>query len=490
MSIPARFNARCPSRPRRWTLRAVLALTALYPLAATPANAEAAASETIAAIPVALPIDNAAGDSDIRARLEGVATPLIAGQKLHTQLLWEFYASHNFQPVWPTHQEQAAALLAAVMRAGEHGLNPDLFHAASLRNPGSLTPTDRELLLSDAFLGYADALARGILPVEKRMDDEDLRPEAVSIPATLDAAIGSDNPAAVIEALAPQSAEYIALRRALQSYGQAVRTGATPASTEGRYRRVSERTDATRMRDIEANLERQRWLPRHLPADRIWVNLPAEQLILYRNNQPVFTTRVIIGQPDWQTPELETEVTSVLYNPPWNVPPSIAREEILPKLSRDPGYLARHHMVWRANGMLQQVPGRGGSALGQLKFEMPNRFDVYLHDTPEKFLFSRDNRRVSHGCVRVQNPRELAALALQTPVETINQGIARGATAHQMLPQPIPVFFVYQTAFLGPNGAIEFRPDVYNRDPEIWQHLLPMRQAPVAQGQTARQPRG
>jgi murein L,D-transpeptidase YcbB/YkuD len=121
---------------------------------------------------------------------------------------------------------------------------------------------------------------------------------------------------------------------------------------------------------------------------------------------------------------------------------------------------------------------------------MPNRFDVYLHDTPEKFLFNRENRRVSHGCVRVLNPRELAALLLQRPIEAINQAIARGGTNHQMLPQPVPVFFVYQTAFLTANGSIAFLPDVYNRDPEIWEHLRPAGQAPVAQRQTARQPRG
>ncbi|MGH7061195.1 MAG: L,D-transpeptidase family protein, partial [Stellaceae bacterium] len=399
----------------------------LYALAATPAGAEPAASEVVAAIPVALAVETAGGGaSDIQTRLDSVAAPIVAGQKLHTGLLRQFYATHDFQPVWSTHAAQAAALLGAVMRAGEHGLDPHLFHADLLRNASSLTPTDRELLLSDAFLGYADALARGILPVEQRMDDEDLRPEAVSIPSVLDSAINSPEPAAVIEALAPQSADYLALRRALESYRKGG-AGDAPTPADAHNRRSAERADGARLRDIAANLERLRWLPRHLPPDRIWVNLPSEQLVLYRNNQPVFTTRVIIGQPDWQTPELETEVTSVLYNPPWNVPPSIAREEILPKLARDPGYLTRHHMVWRGNGMLQQVPGRGGSALGQLKLEMPNRFDVYLHDTPEKQLFRRDRRTVSHGCVRVQNPRELAALLLQQPVETINQAIARGA---------------------------------------------------------------
>jgi murein L,D-transpeptidase YcbB/YkuD len=243
------------------------------------------------------------------------------------------------------------------------------------------------------------------------------------------------------------------------------------------------------LRQIAVNLERLRWLPRNLPAERVWVNIADAQLALYRDDQPVFTTRVVVGQSSWQTPELQTSIESLLYNPPWNVPPSIAAVEILPKLEKDPDYLSRHRMVMRPNGAIQQLPGTG-TALGQLKFELPNRFDVYLHDTPLKHLFSRDNRRQSHGCVRVQNPRELAALLLQQPVAAINQGIALGYTNRRMLPAPIAVFLVYQTAFVGADGGIEFRPDVYRRDEEIWRRLHPAGQAPVAQREPAGQIRG
>ena len=145
-------------------------------------------------------------------------------------------------------------------------------------------------------------------------------------------------------------------------------------------------------------------------------------------------------------------------------------------------------MVMRTNGAIQQLPG-AGTALGQLKFEMQDRFDVYLHDTPLKRLFARDNRRQSHGCVRVQNPRELAALLLQQPVAVINQGIALGYTNRRMLPASIPVFMVYQTAFANADGTIEFRPDFYERDAEIWQHLHPARQAPEAQANPTSQRR-
>jgi murein L,D-transpeptidase YcbB/YkuD len=414
--------------------------------------------------------------SEIEARIASVGGLEVGGERLHGVLLRRFYAAHGYEPIWAARQLQAAALINTVLRAGDHGLDPDLFHAALLRNAAALPPLERELVLSDAFLAFADALARGAVPVEQRMDDEDLTPEPVDVTAMLDTAINSADPAAVIEGLAPHSPAYIGLQRALQAYRTAVS--------------APDKTTEARLRQVEVNLERLRWLPRNLPPDRVWVNLASAQLVLYRADQPAFTTRVVVGQTDKQTPEFRTTIDSVLFNPPWNVPRSIAETEILPRLSRDPDYLSRHHMIVRSNGAIQQVAGPY-SALGRLKFEMTDRFDVYLHDTPEKALFVRDNRRQSHGCVRVQNPRELAALLLQQPIDAIDKGIAQGTTGRRMLPNPMPVFLVYHTAFAEADGTLQFRSDVYDRDGEIWQHLHPVRQAPVAQHEpSALQPRG
>ena len=425
------------------------------------------------------------GDSELGSRLNGATPLVIAGARLRTSLLRQFYALNHFEPVWQRRQSQAEVLLRAVQRAGEHGLDPDLFHLTLLRNPVSLTPIDRELLLSDAFLAYADALARGAVPHETRGDNEDLAPEPVDVPAALTRAISSSDPAAVIEGLAPRSATYMALRRALQTHLEVM--------GEERYGRSgSGKIADDRLRTLAVNLERQRWLPRHLPSDRVWVNTIDAQLTLFRADRPIFTTRVIVGQtdPDNQTPDMRTPIIGVVFNPPWNVPYSIIKNEILPKMGRDPEYLSKKRMVMRPNGGIQQLPGPGGTALGFLKFEMPNRHDVYLHDTPNRELFGRDSRRLSHGCVRVQNPRELAALLLQQPVEVINNGIAGGGTAHRMLPAPMPAFMVYQTAFLDHNGALTFRPDVYNRDDKLWRRLQPARQAPVAQNEPRSERRG
>src|SRR5205085_12672845 len=141
---------------------------------------------------------------------------VVAGERLNLELLRRFYARHGFAPVWPTRQSQANSLTNAVLRAGEHGLAPERFHANLLQSPATLPPMQRELLLSDAFLSYADALARGVMPIQRRRDDETLTPEPVDVAAALDSAIASPDPAAAIEALPPRTPTYRLLREALQ----------------------------------------------------------------------------------------------------------------------------------------------------------------------------------------------------------------------------------------------------------------------------------
>jgi murein L,D-transpeptidase YcbB/YkuD len=158
------------------------------------------------------------------------------------------------------------------------------------------------------------------------------------------------------------------------------------------------------------------------------------------------------------------------------VPPYIAKEEILPLVKQDPNYLAKHNMIMMPDGGVQQLAG-ANSGLGQLMFYMDNKFDVYLHDTPSKNLFLRDDRHISHGCIRVENPKQLAALLMQQPIDAINQEIATGGTARRALPKPVPVFVVYETAFAEFDGRLQFRPDAYGRDAEIWQYLKSKGQA-------------
>jgi murein L,D-transpeptidase YcbB/YkuD len=418
------------------------------------------AEQTAGAIEPAVSAATAANAHTELGKLIGASELVISGERLNAGLLRRFYARHGFEPVWTRRQSQANSLLNAVLHADQQGLSPELFHASLLRSAATLPPLDRELLLSDAFLSYADALSRGATPVQRRRDDETLTPRPIDVAAALDAAIDGSDPAAAIEALAPNTPTYRLLRQALQD---------SHASAS-----LDSKAAPSRLREIAVNLERERWLPRPLPADRVWVNVADERVVLYRDNRPVFSTKVIVGQDERrnQSPEFEATITGVLFNPPWNVPSDIATNEILPKTTSDPDYLARHHMVMLPDGVLQQLAGPN-SGLGQLMFEMNNRFDVYLHDTPSKNLFGRDDRRISHGCIRVEDPRGLAALLMRQPVDAINQAIATGATTDSALPQPVPVFVVYETAFADADGALQYRPDIYDRDAEVWTHLEP-----------------
>jgi murein L,D-transpeptidase YcbB/YkuD len=430
------------------------------------------------------------GNVELKARLDAPGSLVIAGERMHPASLRRFYIAHGYQTVWDTQPIEANRLRDAVLRAGNHGLDPGLFHGALLGVRGqSLSPAERDLLLSDAFLSYADALSRGVMPIEQRLDDEDLTPEPVDVAAVLDAAIVDPDPAKVIEALAPSSAEYAALRRTYAEF-RAIAAGAQ--TVRGRSEHVSpERAAAAqrRARQLAVNLERLRWLPRQMPTDRVVINAAIARLQLFHDDRPVFTTRVVVGEIDKQTPELRSTISDVLFNPPWNIPRSIAQKEILPKLAANPDYLTSHHMRFRTNGAIQQEAGPY-SALGRLKFEMSDRYDVYLHDTPTKSLFQAAARMMSHGCVRVENPRTLAALLLGQPVEAIDNGIAAGRTHQRQLPVPIPIFIVYQTAYAESDGSIQFRADPYQRDDEIWQRLTRTQQLPVAQDSSAGQRKG
>jgi murein L,D-transpeptidase YcbB/YkuD len=405
------------------------------------------------------------GDTELSDLIDGASEPFVAGERVNLELLRRFYARHGFEPIWDARPAQANALVHAVLRADDHGLDPALFHAGLLVRRATLAPLDREVLLSDAFLSYADALARGAVPPERRRDDEVLTPESIDVAAVLDKAAGSADAAAMIERLAPATPSYHALRQALRKY----RSGAPAGETDR----------AQRLRTIEVNLERQRWLPRPLPVDRVWVNIADERLVLYRAGQPVFSTRVVVGQDieQNQSPEFRAIIDASFFNPPWVIPADIARAEILPKVGQDPDYLTRNRMVLLASGEVEQLPGPD-AGLGLIMFDMPNRFDVYLHDTPDKQIFSLANRRISHGCIRVQNPFEFAALLMREPIDAIKQGIALGGTTRHDLPTPVPVFVVYQTAFVDTHGALQFRPDFYNRDTAIWRKLRRLPEGP------------
>src|ERR1700683_3218601 len=208
--------------------------------------ADTPASDTTL-LPVTAAPSTAFADSEIKARLDAPGTLTIAGEPVHAALLRRFYAGANFEPVWATRQAQATALWHAVLSAGDHGLDPDLFHVGAFAKT-ALSATDRDMLLSDAFLGYPDALARVVVPSEARTEDEDLSPGTIDVVAVLDEALVSPSPEATIEALAPRSPEYAALQRAYQSYQAIVKAGgwrhAPESPTPARNRLLQQRLAA------------------------------------------------------------------------------------------------------------------------------------------------------------------------------------------------------------------------------------------------------
>ena len=247
-------------------------------------------------------------------------------------------------------------------------------------------------------------------------------------------------------------------------------------------------TPAQRAGVLALNIQRLRLLPSELSTG-IMVNIPAYSLVYYQNGNQVLASRVIVGRPDRKTPMMSSALNNVVVNPPWNVPPTLARKDILPKLWNDPGYLERHGYTvmrgWNSKETIdpwqvdwatitasnlpfrfQQAPGARNS-LGRYKFNMPSSDAIYLHDTPNHNLFQKDTRALSSGCVRVNKASELANMLLQDAGwndTRISDALKQGDTRYVNIRQNIPVNLYYLTAFVGPDGRTQYRTDIYNYD--------------------------
>ncbi len=234
------------------------------------------------------------------------------------------------------------------------------------------------------------------------------------------------------------------------------------------------------------NMERLRWLPRDLGQRHVFVNQAAFEAKVMKDGKPEWTTRVIVGKPDTQTAVFNDEMEMVVFNPSWGVPPSIIANEYLPKLRQDPGYLDKQgfkvvtqqgkvvssrSINWDSYGTkipygIQQPPG-AKNALGELKFLFPNTHDIYMHDTPSRELFERDVRAFSHGCVRVQNPRDFASVVLGWTPEEVAAKVETRASETVRLKQKLPVHITYFTAWPDDAGNMVYFNDIYGRDKPI-----------------------
>ncbi len=245
---------------------------------------------------------------------------------------------------------------------------------------------------------------------------------------------------------------------------------------------------------IRLNLERWRWLPEDLGIRSVQVNIADFKLKVIEQQQNVLEMKIIVGKDYRQTPVFSDKISYMVLNPSWHVPQSIAVNDKLPLIKKNPGYLAQqkmrlfsswrsdakelnpYHIDWRKvtesnfSYRLRQEPGPN-NALGRIKFMFPNRFNVYLHDTPSRELFNKTNRTFSSGCIRVQNPEELALYLLNDDPRWDREKLRKALNTMKeqfiRLPAPVPVHLLYWTVFIDEDGVVQFRNDIYGRDAQL-----------------------
>ena len=229
-----------------------------------------------------------------------------------------------------------------------------------------------------------------------------------------------------------------------------------------------------RLQQLLINLNRMRWMPNEPEGKLIIVNIPEFVLHCFEGKTKIFDMDVVVGKNGHNTMMFTGKLSQVVFSPYWNVPPSIVKKEILPKLETNPNYLEEEDMEITGDEgglpVIRQVPGEKNS-LGKVKFLFPNSFDIYFHDTPAKSLFDKDKRAYSHGCIRLSEPVKMAQYLLKdnsewTP-EKIDDAMNSGQEKFVQIKAPIPVFITYYTAWVDENNQLNFRDDIYGRDADI-----------------------
>ena len=402
-----------------------------------------------------------------------------------------FYEQRANAPVWVSHDSTVAPedALELIRTAPDHGLveadyvDQDLSQlidsendvAEQLKNdPQALARFDVQLTTALLTLGRDVATGRSNpQSVSKPWKAKRVAPDFA---ATLAAAVGENGQLdAWLDKVRPVHPEYAALQHTLAAINEKQRVQGTPDPRAGQ---------------IALNLERWRWLPDDLGSRHLLVNVPAFYMAARENGKPVLEMKVIVGKPGNATPIFSDEMETVVFSPYWNVPDSIAEGETAPAAARDPNFLRRQNIeLLRRTGngteavdpgsvdwddpeavkalAFRQKPG-AGNALGHVKFLFPNSFDVYLHDTPADALFFRNGRALSHGCVRLEMPEDLAKYLLRDKPEWTDEKIAAamhaGEEKHVALKEHVPVHIVYFTAWPKGDGDVELFDDIYGYD--------------------------
>ena len=403
------------------------------------------------------------------------------------------YREWNFTP--PPNPYERAGELAAVMQAG------DLRAAIEAHAPD--LPLYRALVQS---LAHYQALAPlGDWP--KVPGGPTLRPgeRSARVPA-LRARLLAEAPAELSSGLDGASRNPIpnhydpTLVEAVKRFQ--ARHGLEPDGVIGAQTLLALNTSpARRAEQIRANLERLRWVAADLRGDRLLVDIVGYHADLVLDGQPVWDSKVIVGKPARKTPSLRDSVVNLVFNPKWVVPPTILREDVIPRAARNPGYLASQRLRvvdrsgqsvdpstidWgsaRQSGFPYRVVQQSGAdgSLGRIKFALSNPYAIYLHDTNARSLFRRAERALSSGCVRVDKPAELARILLDDPVtwsaEALEAALASGRTRTVAVARDVTVLLHYTTASLDESGQLQLRNDIYDHDRGILAALAARRTA-------------
>ena len=235
----------------------------------------------------------------------------------------------------------------------------------------------------------------------------------------------------------------------------------------------------TRIRQMLINLERMRWIPQQMDGNIIVVNIPEFRLHVFEDAKKKFSIDIVVGKEAHSTVIFTGLLKFVVFSPYWNVPPSIVRNEILPAIRKNPGYLSRMNMEQTGYSaglpVIRQKPG-GANALGKVKFIFPNNYNIYFHDTPSKSLFKEEIRAFSHGCIRLAEPVKFAAYLLrnqpQWTAEKIDSAMSASTEKWVQLKKTMPVFISYFTAWVDSEGLLNFRDDIYGHDEKLAKHLF------------------
>jgi murein L,D-transpeptidase YcbB/YkuD len=406
------------------------------------------------------PADRAVAEK-IRDFFAGTSDRIFANKK-ERAAAEAFYQSRTYAPLWLDQgvaNARATSAIARLKNADADGLEVGDYKTPNFAGLGSDALAEADLKLTQTVLTYTRHVQAGRFPYTRVSRNIEL-PQAAPEPADiLNAMAATQDADKALDAFSPQHEEYKKLKAMLAEL-----RGASGARKGDASRQIE---------TIIANMERWRWYARDLGTAHVVVNQPDFTLRVMHEGRQVWTTRIVIGKPSMPTPLLSETMKHITVNPTWNVPPSIVHNEYLPALAQDPTVLSRMglRVSYSGGGVHISQPPGPGNALGRIRFNFPNRFLVYQHDTPDKYYFAHEVRAYSHGCMRVQDPAKYAEVLLKIArpqehwtAERITRMFGSSEQNLQLQPTPIWVHLTYQTAFVDSAGKLQMRRDIYNLD--------------------------